>query len=162
MGNADTLTFSLQKPVSPAALLSLRSDALGALEGGVSEFAIDIDDVGILDSHVISTLIAILRDVRERGAAIELRASRKSILDTLRITALDKVFTISEPSARRVPAAPLPPRKTAQRRGRLVASVAAGAFAAASLIGSRGTQVTVKVSPAKLQGSESVPRRDRS
>ena len=100
--------------------------------------AIDVDDVGVLDSPVISTLIAVLRDVRERGAAVELRASRQNILDTLRITALDKVFSVSK-AAPRSTAVTSRVKPAPARRGRLVASVAAGAFAAASLIGTQST-----------------------
>ena len=124
----------------------------------------DIDDVGILDSRVISTLIAILREVRARGASVELRASRKSILDTLRITALDKVFAVTESFSTPLPrvAAPRSRIKAAvPSHGRLVASVAAGAFAAASLLGAHGAQAPAKVSHAGASKTDSTPERVR-
>jgi len=69
-----------------------------------------------------------------------LRASRKSILDTLRITALDKVFTVVESAPAPGPVSPVPRvarKANVGNRGRFVASIAAGAVAAASLLGPR-------------------------
>jgi anti-anti-sigma factor len=93
-----------------------------AVEGGATHIAIDVDEVGILDSAVISTLIAVLRDARARGASVELRAARQSILDTLRITALDKVFAICAPAEG---SGPLPQPAKRTRRPRLLPSIAA-------------------------------------
>ncbi|MBC5802432.1 MAG: STAS domain-containing protein [Candidatus Eremiobacteraeota bacterium] len=64
---------------------------------------IDLDEVEVLSSPLLAALIAILRDARERGATVVLRTGRRRIIDTLRITALDKVFTIenTEPDTAR-------------------------------------------------------------
>lgn|GEM_PF-3021039 len=122
-GTVPAPTFTLQRPLTPDVLRTLRSDAARAVEGGASHLAIDVNEVGILDSAVISTLIAVLRDARARGASVELRAERQSILDTLRITALDKIFTICAPVASAVLAAPPPAKRP--RRSRLLASIGA-------------------------------------
>jgi anti-anti-sigma factor len=147
--------FTLAKVTSPEALARLRSDVLHAVDGeGSTSVAIDIDDIGILDSAVISALILLLREVRERGASISLQASRTSLLDTLRITALDKVFTVTAASERPVP----PPSAATVRRsgrhgrGRFVAALAAGAFALGSLLTNRASADT-EPSPAELVAS---------
>ncbi len=106
-----------------------------AIAAGTRSISIDVDDIGVLDSPIIGALISVLRDARERGASVTLRATRKSILDTLRITALDKVFTIvSADAALPLPAPPAPSRR---RIGgsRAVAMILASVFAAGSVAG---------------------------
>jgi anti-anti-sigma factor len=75
----------------------LHSSVVASAAAGVRSLTIELDEVGVLDSAVISTLIKILRDVRAHGSAVSLSARRKSLLDTLRVTALDKVFKIVTP-----------------------------------------------------------------
>jgi len=154
LGSSPISTFTLAKVTSPEALAHLRSDVIRSVEGeGATSVAVDIDDIGILDSAVISALISLLREVRERGASISLRASRTSLLDTLRITALDKVFTVTAAGER-----PAPPPATSVRRsgrhgrGRFVAALAAGAFALGSLLADRASADT-EPSPADLVAS---------
>jgi anti-anti-sigma factor len=106
-------------------LQGLRAEVARTIEHGARNIAVDIDDVGQLDSPVISTLVSILREAREHGAVVTLRAARTSILDTLRVTALDRVFTIAAPDAARDPL-PLPP---ATKNRRVVAAFAAGLLA---------------------------------
>jgi anti-anti-sigma factor len=133
---SEQLKFSLSKPVSPEALADLRARVSQAAAGGVETVAIDVDDIGVLDSPVIGALISILRDTREHGGSVTLRATRKSILDTLRITALDKVFTIvSSDATPHVPAPPLPIGARSRSRGRAVAAVLGAMFVAASVFG---------------------------
>jgi anti-anti-sigma factor len=110
--------LSLKKPVTPEALSALRASAAAAAAGS-TRVVIDIDDVGVLDSHLISGLISLLRDVREQGGDVTLLAQHKSILDTLRITALDKVFTVEAPRA--TPPAELPATRIRASRPRLAA-----------------------------------------
>lgn len=86
--------FTLKVPVDANVLAVLRRDVVAAVEAGHARVAIDLDEVGILDSRVIAALISILREVRTVGAEVTLRAGRRPILDTLRVTALDRVFTI--------------------------------------------------------------------
>ena len=111
--------FSLSKPVNAESLAALRAAAAAATGAGVRQVALDIDEVGVLDSNVIATLIMILREAREQGGEVVLMASRKGILDTLRITALDKIFAISAPLG--LPVTTLPPVKLRRPRRRLAA-----------------------------------------
>ncbi len=124
--------LSLNRPVTPESLAALRSAAADACSSGAERVVIDIDDVGVLDSHLIAALITLLRDVREHGGDVTLLAERKSILDTLRITALDKVFTIAPPRG------PVPADLPATRvRGphRRLAALSIALFALAGLGG---------------------------
>lgn len=149
MGLAGIATLALAKPCSPEALQRLRADVMRAVDDGAVEIRLDIDDLGVLDSPIISALISLLREVRERGASIALGASRKSLLDTLRITALDKVFTIVAAEERPAagPAGAAPGRLRSS--GRIVAAFAAAAFALGSLFGARASAAT-ELSPADL------------
>jgi ABC-type transporter Mla MlaB component len=133
---SEQLGYSLTKPVSPESLADLRVAVSQGIAGGAQSVAIDVDDIGVLDSPVIGALISILRDARERGASVALRATRQSILDTLRVTALDKVFTIvSTDGPPPVPAPPLPLRARGMRGGRAVAILLSAVFTAASVLG---------------------------
>ncbi len=130
--------ISIKKPVNHEALAILRREVATALDAGEADILVDIDDIGVLESYVISVLILVLRDARERGAAISLRASRPHLLDSLRITALDKVFTIVAADGA---AMPVPVKRPAVLRhgGKFVAALAAGAFALGSLLATRAS-----------------------
>ena len=94
LDSSEQLGFALSTPVSTESLGELRADIARAVAAGLRKIIIDIDDIGILDSPIIAALITIRRQSRESGASVALQATRKSILDTLRVTALTKVFTI--------------------------------------------------------------------
>jgi len=87
-------TLSCTEAASADALQSVRHAAAGAMDAGAERIIIELDAAPVLDARVIAALVSVLRDARERGVAMTLRASRASILDTLRITGLDKIFTI--------------------------------------------------------------------
>lgn len=131
--------LSLSKPVTADGLVALRRDVSNAVDTGATAILIDIDDIGILDSSVISTLVIILREARQRGGEIRLRAGRKSILETLRITALDKVFTIV---ATETQAAPRASTRAVTKVGRIVAALAAGLFGFGALLGAHASAQT--------------------
>ncbi len=127
----------------------LRADVGRAVDAGSRQIAVDIDDVGVLDSAVISTLISVLREARERGAEITLRANRKGILDTLRITALDKVFTIAAaPDPGATPAVQPAKLRGAARGGRFVAAFVA---ALAGVAGLASAAAVAESEPSALQ-----------
>ncbi len=94
MNGRTEATFAPSSPITVEGLKVLRSEALAAAQSGRRHIVIDLDEVGVLDSRLIATLISILRDVRQLGAEVSLKARRRGILDTLRVTALDRVFTI--------------------------------------------------------------------
>jgi anti-anti-sigma regulatory factor len=81
------------------ALVSLRRAATRAVAAGHKTIRVDIDELAVLDSAVIATLILLLRGARQSGASVVLRASRENIVGTLQATALDKVFVIETPTA---------------------------------------------------------------
>jgi anti-anti-sigma factor len=110
-----TASFALSKPASAESLGLLRTVISNAVATGSREIVIDVDDIGILDFPIIAVLISILRQSTEGGAFVSLRAKRQSILDTLRITALNKVFTILSTDA--VPSLPAPPSPRGKRIG---------------------------------------------
>jgi hypothetical protein len=62
--------------------------------------------VPVLDSPVIGALIAALREVREAGGTMALAVRRSSLLETLRITALDRVFAVVDPGEATPPSKP--------------------------------------------------------
>jgi anti-anti-sigma factor len=120
----------------------LRAQVRAAIEAGGPAIEINIDDVGVLDSPVIAALISMLREAREHGVSVSLQATRQSILDTLRITALDKVFTIV--SAAQAEPEPAPARKgvKVRRAGRAVAAFAGVLFAVATFFSSSASGQT--------------------
>jgi hypothetical protein len=73
---------------------------------------LDIDAVPELDAPAISNLILLLRDARNRGVRLRLAVSRPALLETLRVTGLEKVFTFETDAGARpqAPAAPLSAR----------------------------------------------------
>jgi anti-anti-sigma factor len=103
----EQLRFALHKPVVAESLAELRACIARAVATGIREIIIDVDDVAVLDAPIIAALISMLSDTRKDGATVTLCATRRSILDTLRITALTKVFTIVSEDA--APALPAPP-----------------------------------------------------
>jgi len=112
----DILTLHLSKPTTPEALRDFRAEVVRHLEAGTKALLVDIDEVGTLDSPTIAALIVALRAARERAAVLSLQVSRKNLLETLRITALDQVFTIVLPLAALAEAAPAKrPRRSRQR-----------------------------------------------
>jgi anti-anti-sigma regulatory factor len=131
---SDAFTTTLSKPVTLDALQALRSDVTRALEQGAAAVLVDIDGVGTLESATIAGLIVLLRAARERGAVLSLRVGRKNLLETLRITALDRVFPIVTPLEA---AGPLAPRSLRGVRVRSVASLAVGIAVVAALCGTR-------------------------
>jgi anti-anti-sigma factor len=89
--------FPLKTPVTPGVLSELQATVVAAAAAGERNPIIGLDEVAVLDSAMISTLVKILREVRALGGSVRLAVGRKSLLDTLRVTALDKVFSIVEP-----------------------------------------------------------------
>jgi anti-anti-sigma factor len=118
-------------PVDAEVLASLRSQATAAIAGGASRCVIDIDAIPVLDTRVIACLIATLRDVRELGGELALAVERSSLLETLEVTGLDRVFAIEPPPADHSPPPSPPTVPPRRRRSRLAtASLLAGALVA--------------------------------
>jgi len=93
----ETITVSFPARSSPSDLSAFRRDMTRTLEAQKCNLRIDLAAVEVLGSPLIAVLIAILRDARERGLTVLLRTGRRRIVETLRITGLDKVFTVETP-----------------------------------------------------------------
>ncbi len=106
----------LTGPLTAETLASLR-----AALAGKRELTLDIDALPALDSPAIAGLIVLLREARERGVGLRLAVTRPNLLETLRVTGLDRVFKFADvtPAVRPAPAAKLPATGTR----RLLASI---------------------------------------
>ncbi|MGH7756245.1 MAG: STAS domain-containing protein [Vulcanimicrobiaceae bacterium] len=100
-------------PVS-GALAFLEGEAVRLARANPS-LALDIDQLPVLDAPTIARLIALLRIVRERGGTIRLAVSRPQLLETIRATALNKIFDVISPAAG-APAPAAASRRTRIRR----------------------------------------------
>ncbi len=90
--------YTLSPPLLPAALNVIRATVKEALQNGEQRLSLDLDALNELETPVIAFLIRLLRDARQHGATVVLRASNPSLLAALRVTALDKLFTIEAAS----------------------------------------------------------------
>ena len=118
-------TFTLSPPLTSESIVAVGSAVKRTLAGGSERVGIDIDALTELDTPVLSLLISLLRDARNRGATIVLQADSVPIIEALRVTALDKIFAIEAPPLMNVRAVPSPPPAKPRRRG------SRGRFAAA-------------------------------
>ncbi|MBV8245167.1 MAG: STAS domain-containing protein [Candidatus Eremiobacteraeota bacterium] len=91
--------YKVDRELPPPAHRELVEELLAQLDGEAGEVVLELDDLARLDAPVIRQLVTILRRVRERGGDVALSVSKPDLLRTLRITALDKVFRIDNPSA---------------------------------------------------------------
>ena len=119
-------TFTLSQPLTGEARAAIHSLVKRELDRGSLGIALDIDALGDLETSVVALLITLLRAARHRGASIVLRARAPRVLETLRLTGLDKIFTIEAP-LEAGPATPAAPQFVARRsggvRGRFVAAI---------------------------------------
>ncbi len=76
-------------PVVEAALLA-------ALAEGESTIVLDLDSLESLDTDGVRGLITLLRRARASGRDLSLSATKASILRTLQVTALDRLFGMVE------------------------------------------------------------------
>ncbi len=122
---ADLKTFTLTPPLTSDARFALRTDVKEELALGSRDVALDIDALGDLETPVLSLLITLLRDARQRGGRIVLRAREPRVLQALSLTGLDKIFSVEAPLAAAEVAAPRVERRTGIRR-RFVAALVGG------------------------------------
>jgi|GEM_PF-2557149 anti-anti-sigma factor len=87
-------SFSLGPAVDAERLAALEADVSAAAGDGARDVRIDLAQLGTLDPAVIKALIRVLRSVRELGGSVSLAGGRKTVLQTLRVTGLDKMFAL--------------------------------------------------------------------
>jgi anti-anti-sigma factor len=128
-------TVSLRLAGGSADLLhDLAEHARAELRSGAKRLHIDLEALDRLDSPAVSVLITILRAAHLEGADVALGATRQAVLDTLRVTGLDKLFP-NEPAPEGAPrpmsaTPPHPARGASKRR---IAAGLAGLVAVLSL-----------------------------
>ena len=74
----------------------LKESVYGVLDSGVKELVLDMSELDFIDSSGLGVLVGTLKRVRSAGGSICLVCGRDSVLKVLRLTGLDKVFTIYE------------------------------------------------------------------
>jgi len=110
---------------STAELSALFASANSELAAGAKRLHIDLEALERLDSPVIACLITILRAARQDGGDVALGATRPAILDTLRVTGLDKLFPReAAPEGGAPPRTPPPAAKKKRALRRAVAGIA--------------------------------------
>jgi anti-anti-sigma factor len=83
-----------------------RSAKPGTLEEGVlavlndgGTAIVDLDGMEALDAPDVRILISLLRRAREQGGDVALRATKPGVIRSLRVTALDRLFTVETEAA---------------------------------------------------------------
>jgi anti-anti-sigma factor len=77
---------------------TLEASVLAVLDDGGSAL-VDLDGMEALDAPDVRILISLLRRARERGGDVTLRATKPGVIRSLRVTALDRLFTIETEAA---------------------------------------------------------------
>ncbi len=80
---------------APGQLDRLEAGILEAFGTGARSVVLNLDGLTSLDSDGVRDLITLLRRAREQGGDIVLSATHASILRSLRVTALDRLFTMA-------------------------------------------------------------------
>lgn len=141
--------FSLTGPLVKEAL-----DPARVALGGIDEVTLDLDGVPLLDSPAIANLIVMLREARERDVKLRLAVTRPALLETLRNTGLDKVFTLASdpPVIRPVPA---PVRPASPVRRRLAAFLG---FCLLAALGAAGSRALAQGTGSELTAAEIIAK----
>lgn len=74
--------------------VELRRRGRKLVADGVRRLVVDVDGVKTFDYGLIATVIAILRALRERGGSLVLVAGKTRHLETIAVTALDKILEV--------------------------------------------------------------------
>jgi anti-sigma B factor antagonist len=90
----------------------LRATFTDAFEGGYTRLVVLLDGLDFMDSSGLGLLVGALKRARADDGSVELVCSRPFLVRTLKVTGLDRVFTVHRSSEGVVPAA------SAGRRGR--------------------------------------------
>lgn len=77
----------------PGNLPGMRQAIVAAFGAQTPEVILDLDPLGSLDTDAVRGLIALLRQTRGLGE-LALRATKPQVLQTLGVTALDRLFAV--------------------------------------------------------------------
>ncbi len=80
-------------------LESLDAAVDDTVAAGLTELTVDLGGLAILETAAISKLIASLRKMHEAGGNVRLIGAGKGVLETLRVTGLDRIFDVVESPA---------------------------------------------------------------
>jgi anti-sigma B factor antagonist len=94
----------LEGDLDIASTPALREHLLGVLSPGVRLLVIDLSGVSFCDATGLAVLIGTQRRARARGITVRLAAPRSQMAKLLRITGLDRSFTICATLADALPA----------------------------------------------------------
>lgn len=91
--------FILHDPVDQQMLESLDAAVDDAVAAGLPELSVDLGGLAVLETAAISKLIASLRKMHDAGGNVRLTGAGKGVLETLRVTGLDRIFDVVEAAA---------------------------------------------------------------
>ncbi len=86
----------LQGRLDAAAAPSLLARLTGAISEGQTQFVIDLAGVSFIDSTGLGVLVSGLKAARRADGDLRLAAPGQKVRKLLRLTTLDRVFTILE------------------------------------------------------------------
>ena len=92
--DGDVCTATVTGEVDVYTSPTLKERLLAVSDGDCRLLVVALDGVGFIDSSGLGVLVGALRRMKERGAEMRLVCTRDQVLKILRITGLDKVFTI--------------------------------------------------------------------
>ena len=69
------------------------------IQEGRLDLTVNLDRVGFLDSSGLASLIAALRQARDRGGDVRVETSNERIRRVLEVTALSQVFKLARPAS---------------------------------------------------------------
>lgn len=75
---------------------TLKDELSALVEKGRERLVVNLDGVEFMDSTGLGVLIGALKRCREAGGELALAAPRETVQKVLRITGLDKVFSLHE------------------------------------------------------------------
>ncbi|MEO9170320.1 MAG: STAS domain-containing protein [Candidatus Baltobacteraceae bacterium] len=75
-------------------LATIQTAVVSAFEAGAARVVLNLDALEHLESKDVRGLILLLRRSREVGGELALQVSRPEILRSLKVMALDRLFTI--------------------------------------------------------------------
>jgi anti-sigma B factor antagonist len=97
--NGASTTLKLKEKKLDSSIASeLKGEFLLLCKPKVESLVIDLADVEFCDSNGLSALLIADRKMKEHGGAVVLRHVHKKVMSLLKISMLDRIFTIDESS----------------------------------------------------------------